>query len=135
MNMLFLNESTLREFVRREYINILREQSYDRDIVGLILILKDELKKRNIVSNTQFSKPCPDKRNSDYGYCNIRIDTTIGRGSKVSPRALNRLIGRLCNKVGLNKYFIPSDYGHDGKYCDCGLKLKPRYVQKYLQQI
>ena len=131
--MISVQKSELRKIVRESYIRSLMEaKNYDREIVANILAIKDTLMKRNFVCNTQFMPPNPNKRHRDFGYCSIKIDTTMGRGKSVSPRAISRMVSRLCEKMGLNKYFSMVEHGYDGKYCDCGLKLKPKYVSKYM---
>lgn len=133
--MVSIQESALRQFIREEYIRtiISEGKDYDKEIIGLILALKDTLLKRNFVCNTQYMAPNPNKRHRDFGYCSIKIDTTMGRGKSMSPRAIGRMISRTCQKMGLNKYFSTMEPGYDGKYCDCGFKLKPKYVVKYLE--
>jgi len=131
--MISIQKSKLRKVIRESYIKSLVEsKNYDREIVSRILALKDTLMKRNFICNTQYTSPDPSKRHRDFGYCNIRVDTTLGRGKSMSPRAISRMVSRICEKMGLNKYFSMVEHGYDGKYCDCGLRLKPKYVGKYM---
>lgn len=131
--MISIQKNRLRKIVRESFIRSLIEgRNHDREIVGLILVLKDTLIKRNFVCNVQYAAPNPEKRHRDFGYCSIKIDTTLGRGKSASPMAISRMISRLCEKMKLNKYFSMMEHGYDGKYCDCGLRLKPRYVEKYM---
>lgn len=131
--MISVQKSELREIIRESYIRSLMEaKNYDREIVAKILAIKDTLMKRNFVCNTQYTSPSPDKRHRDFGYCSIKVDTTMGRGKSMSPRAISRMVSRICEKMGLNKYFSMVEHGYDGKYCDCGLRLKPKYVSKYM---
>lgn len=132
--MICIQETELRELIRESYIKTLSEgRNYDREISSSILALKDTLRKKNFVCNTQYVAPKPEKRHRDFGYCTIKIDTTMGRGKSMSPRAIKKLIERTCEKLGLNKYFSMADSGFDGRYCDCGLRLKPKYVTKYME--
>ena len=131
--MISIQKNDLCQIVRESYIRSISEsKNYDREIVAHILGLKDMLMKRNYICNIQYVPPDPNKRHRDFGYCNIRIDTTTGRGKSMNSRAMGSMISRLCEKMGLNKYFSIMEHGYDGKYCDCGLKLKPKYVVKYM---
>lgn len=134
MHMVSIRKRDLKSLIRESYIgSILNEgRDLDQHIVALILSLKDLLLKRNFVCNTQYVSPNPNKRHRDFGYCSIKVDTTLGRGKSLSPRAISGMIARLCNKMGISKYFSVADHGYDGKYCDCGLRLKPKYVDKYM---
>lgn len=129
-----MQKSDLCGLIRESYIRSLINEGKDfnREIVALILALKDSLTKRNFVCNTQYTAPNPEKRHRDFGYCSIRIDTTMGRGKAMSTKAINSMVSRLFQKTGLNKYFSMMDHGYDGRYCDCGFKLKPKYVEKYM---
>lgn len=131
--MISMQKSELRDLIREAYIRSLTEgKDYDREIVALILALKDTLLKRNFVCNTQYMAPNPEKRHRDFGYCSVKVDTKMGRGKSMSPNAIARMVGRIGNKMGLNKYFSIAEHGYDGKYCDCGFRLKPKYVAKYM---
>lgn len=131
--MVSIHENELKSLIRESYIRSLTEgRNFDQEIVALILSLKDTLMKRNFVCNTQYLSPKPDKRHRDFGYCSIKIDTTMGRGKSMSPRAIGRMVERIANKIGVGKYFSMASNGFDGKYCDCGMRLKPKYVAKYM---
>lgn len=131
---LLMRKDSLRALIRESYLKIIREQSYERDIVGSIIMLKDELRKRNLMCSTQFYKPTSLKKHKDYGYCIIKVDTSMGKGAHKNPKSISRLVNKLYNKLGMQKYFSFYDNGYDGRYCECGLKLKPKYVNKYLMQ-
>jgi hypothetical protein len=131
--MICVQESRLRELIRNAYLSSLSEGvDHNKNIVSLILQLKDSLMKKNLICNTQYTKPTAEKRHRDYGYCRIRIDPSAGRGKSMTPRAINKAVSGACDKLNLNKYFSMEDSGHDGKYYEVGLSLKPKYVQKYL---
>ncbi len=131
--MISIQKSELCEMIRESYIRSLNEsKNFDREIVSNILALKDMLRKRNFVCTTQYTAPDPSKKHRDYGYCSIKVDTTVGRGKSMRPQTISRLVARLCGTSGLNKYFSMVEHGYDGKYCDCGMNLKPKYVQKYM---
>lgn len=130
---MLLSESELRELIRESYLQILSEgRDFDREIVSLILAIKDVLTKRNFICQAQYSSPDPNKRHRDFGFCSIRVDTTAGRGKSMSQRAISRMVARIANGLGAQKYFSNPESGFDGKYCDCGMKLKPKYVSKYM---
>lgn len=132
--MISMQKSELRDLIRESYIHSLIQEGkdYNREIVALILKLKDALLKRNFVCNTQYITPIADKRHRDFGYCSVKIDTTMGRGKSMSAKAISNLIVRLFQSFGLNKYFSMTDHGYDGRYCDCGFRLKPKYVEIYM---
>jgi len=112
--------------------SLLESVDHNRNITSLILQLKDSLMKKNLVCSTQYIKPTPEKNHRDYGYCRIRIDTNTGRGKSMTPKAIAKSVWNICSKINLSKYFTMEDTGHDGRYCEVGLSLKPKYVEKYL---
>lgn len=134
--MICLTESNLKTLIRESYIDhiISEGRNIDHDIVGHILKVKDELNKRNFVCSTKYSKPDPMKRHRDYGLCNIRIDMSIGRGKSMKAKQIARMVSSVCEKMGLNKFFQVSDSGYDGRFCETNFSLKPKYVQRYINQ-
>lgn len=131
--MICLPKNELKIIIRETYLRSLQEsKDYNKEIVSLILRLKDTLLKKNFVCQTQYVAPDLNQRHRDYGYCSVKVDTTIGRGKSMKPKSICNIVNRVCEKLGVNKYFILSNQGFDGKYCDCGFKLKPRYVEKYM---
>jgi len=132
--MISMQKNELRGIIRESYIKslIIEGKDHNREIVAAILSLKDFLGKKNFVCNTQYTQPNPNKRHRDFGHCSIKIDTTMGRGKSMSPRAISQMVLRLCQKTGFNKYFSMRDHGYDGRYCDCGFNLNPKYVEKYM---
>lgn len=134
--MVCIKESELRSLIRESYIDyiISEGRDVDSDIVAHILRLKDELNKRNLVCSTKYMKPDPNKRHRDFGLCTVRINTQIGRGKSLRPKTIYNAIIKSCDKLGLNKYFHINDNGYDGKYCETQLSLKPKYVQRYINQ-
>lgn len=131
--MICIQESQLRQLIRNTYLSSLSEsKDHNQEIVSLILQLKDALMKKSLICNTQYMKPDPGRRHRDYGYCRIKVDTSVGRGKSVTPRAISKVVLGLCDKLKLSRYFSIADSGHDGKYYEIGLSLKPKYVEKYL---
>ncbi len=128
-----MTESQIKELIRNSYLNCLNEsKDFHQQIVSSILGLKDELRKKSFVCYVNYDKPDSNKRHKDYGYCQIKIDMTQGRGKSVSPKTLARIVSRICDSLFIKKYFDFDSYDNDGKYCSCGLKLKPKYIQWYM---
>lgn len=134
--MFLVQENILRSIIREEYLRFLSEgKNYNLEIVDSILELKEKLLKRNFICNTQYSPPNPNKKHRDFGYCNIRINTTIGRGTSMSEVAISNLLSKAIQNMNISKYFSIIDKGFDGKYCNCSLRLKPKYVNNYMANI
>lgn len=131
--MISIEKNELRGLIRESYIRSINEgRDHDREIAAAILSTKDLLVSRNFVCTTRYNAPNANKRHRDFGYCNLKIDTRMGRGKSMTPRRIASFVSKICEKTGINKYFSITEHGYDGRYCDCGLTLKPKYVQKYL---
>jgi hypothetical protein len=135
--MISMQKSQLQDLIRESYLHsVIKEgKDHNREIVSTILSLKDSLLKRNFICNTQYVAPIPQKKHRDFGYCTVKIDTTIGRGKQMSQRAINQQILKMAQQIGLNKYFSIVDHGYDGRYCNCNFRLNPKFVDKYMQEI
>jgi hypothetical protein len=128
-----MTENQIKEAIRVSYLNsLLESRDVHQQIVSSILSFKDELKKRSFVCYINYDKPDPNKRHRDYGYCQVKVDMTQGRGKSISPKTLARMISRICDKLPIKRYFDYNTYDNDGKYCSCGFTLKPKYLQQYM---
>ncbi len=131
-------ENILRNVIREYYIKLLIEHKIDSEIIRLLSLLKNEMRKRNFVCHIHYSKPDLNKKYQNYGYCDIKVDMNVGKGIGYgTPKSISRTIYNVCDKIGLNRYFDYDNVSYDGKYVSCGMLLKPRYVDKYIdnQQI
>lgn len=130
---MLIKENELRNLIRDSYLSTLLEsKDCDKEIVALILSLKDLLLNKNFVCHTEYIAPSNDRKYRDYGYFSIRVDHNLGRAKSMKNKTLSKVINKFVDKIGLYKYFTFLQSSFDGKYCDCSFKLKPKYVSRYI---
>ena len=127
---MLITENNLKEIIREKLLNYFLNESrdYNQDILAKIVLLKDALLKKNLLSSAKYVAPDPTKKHRDFGLCLIRVDSTIGRGKAIKPKTIINLVFKLMEKIGLKKYFNVSDYDFDGRYCEIHVVLKPKYM-------